>query len=137
MTDYVKPLPEIGEVNRRFWEATREGRLELQRCTDCGHLRFPINDICPECLSRAHTWQPLSGDGEVFSYVVFHQVYNKAFVDDVPYNVALIQLDEGPRMFSNIVGTPNEQVSVGDRVRVVFDPVTDTVTLPRFELVKR
>ena len=132
MTGYEKPLPEITDANRPFWEGLRAGRLLLQECDRCGHVRYPISHVCPECLEAGHQWVAMSGRGEVFSYVVFHQVYNKAFADDVPYNVALVQLDEGPRMFSNVVGVPNDQVSVGTRVRIVFDPVTEEVTLPRF-----
>jgi len=65
---------------------------------------------------------------------VFYQLYNKAFQKDVPYNVALVQLEEGPRMFSNVVGVDNDAVKVGDKLEVVFDPVTPEVTLPRFKL---
>jgi uncharacterized OB-fold protein len=132
MTSYAKPLPQITDENRAFWEGTRAGRLLMQRCDACSHLRFPISIVCPECLSPDHSWKPVSGTGEVFSYVVFHQIYDRTFADDVPYNVALVQLDDGPRMFSNIVGVPNDAVQVGTRVQVVFDAVTDEITLPRF-----
>lgn len=132
MTDYTKPLPEIGEENREFWDGARAEELRMQRCASCGHIRYPIGRVCPECLEEGHEWVPLSGRGEVYSSIVFHQVYNKAFADDVPYNVSLIQLDEGPRMFSNVVGVPPSEVRVGDRVRVVFDAVTEEVTIPRF-----
>ena len=133
-TSSTKPLPELSEENRPFWDGCRAGELRMQRCSACGHLRYPIAPLCPACLDEAHEWEALSGRGEVYSYVVFHQVYNQAFADDVPYNVALIQLDEGPRMFSNVVGVPNDAVSVGDRVVVVFDPATEEITIPRFEL---
>ena len=132
MSGYSKPLPEMGEETRAFWEGTRSGQLVLQRCVRCAHIRYPISAYCPECLEQGHDWVPLSGRGEVYSSIVFHQVYDKAFADDVPYNVSLIQLDEGPRMFSNVVGVPPGEVRVGDRVRAVFDPVTEEVTIPRF-----
>lgn len=132
MTHYEKPLPEIGEENGPFWEGTRNEQLLLQRCTSCAHLRYPVSRYCPECLEEGHEWTAVSGRGEVYSSIVFHQTYDKAFAGDVPYNVSLIQLDEGPRMFSNVVGLPPDEVEVGDRVRVVFDPVTEQVTLPRF-----
>lgn len=133
---YDKPVPTIDDDNRQFWEAARERRLDLQRCGQCGELRYPISPYCPNCLSNEFTWEPVSGRGTVFSYIVFHQVYNKAFADDVPYNVALVQLDEGPRMFSNIVNVDNNEVKVGDRVTVVFDDVTPELTIPRFEPVR-
>lgn len=133
-TEYVKPLPVIEDWNRPFWDALRGGELRMQKCTDCGRIRYPISSICSDCLSAEHEWIPLSGRGSIMSYIVVHQVYNKAFADDVPYNVALIQLDEGPRMFSNIVGVPNDVPKVGDRVTIVYDPVTADVTIPRFKL---
>jgi uncharacterized OB-fold protein len=132
MSEYSKPLPEITDDNRPFWDGLRKEQLRLQQCARCAHIRYPISHVCPECLEAAHEWVPVSGKGEVYSYIVFHQVYDKAFAGDVPYNVALVQLDEGPRMFSNVVGVPNDEVAVGTRVRIVFDRVTEEVTLPKF-----
>jgi uncharacterized OB-fold protein len=134
MSQYNKPLPEITDENREFWEGAKRGRLRMQKCGACAHIRFPISHVCPRCLSAEFAWTDLSGRGEVFSYVVFHQVYNKAFEKDVPYNVALVQLEEGPRMYSNIVGVDNDAVKVGDKVEATVDAVTPEVTLPRFRL---
>ena len=128
MSDYAKPLPTITGDNVGFWDGTRRGKLCMQKCGACGHIRFPISSVCPRCLSLAFEWAELSGRGVVFSYVVFHQVYDPAFKDDVPYNVALIQLEEGTRMYSNVVGVDNDMVKVGDKVEVVFDPVTPEIT---------
>ena len=130
---YDKPLPELTEENRPFWDALRErSTLTMQKCGACGHIRYPLARICPECLTPGGTWTPLSGRGAVLSRIVFHQVYNPAFAADVPYNVVLVQLDEGPRMFSNVVSVPNDEVVVGMRVRLHCDPVTPEVTIPRF-----
>ena len=134
MSDYLKPLPVIGDENRPFWDGCRSQQLRMQQCDDCGLIRFPINHVCPSCLSEAHHWQTLSGRGTVFAYVVIHQVYDAAFAGDVPYNVALVQLEEGPRMYSNVVGVPNDAVKVGDALEVVFEAVTPEVTIPRFRL---
>lgn len=128
----TKPLPTITGANAPFWEGTRAAELRMQQCQDCKHIRFPINAVCPDCLSENSEWVALSGRGEIFSYVVFHQVYNKAFADDVPYNVALVQLEEGPRMFSNIITADNGIPKVGMPVEVTFEKVNDEVTLPRF-----
>ncbi len=133
MTEYNKPLPTLNDENRPFWDACRAGELRLQKCT-CGHLRYPINRFCPVCLSDQCVWTPVSGRGTVFAYVVFHNAYHPGFKGDLPYNVALVQLEEGPRMYSNVVGTPNDQVRVGDALEVVFDPVTPDITIPRFRL---
>lgn len=136
MSDYDKPLPTLTDDNRPFWDSCRAGRLSLQRCA-CGHLRYPISPFCPRCLSGEFTWTPVSGRGTVFSYVVFHQAYHPGFKQDVPYNVALVQLEEGPRMYSNVVGVPNNAVKVGDALEVVFEPVTAEITLPRFRLARK
>lgn len=131
---YDKPLPTLDDANRPFWDATRAGRLDLQQCGDCAHIRYPISHVCPRCLSDRFAWTTLSGRGTVFSSIVFHQVYHPGFAKDVPYNVALIQLDEGPRMFSNVVGIAPSDVKVGQKVAVSFDPVTADVTIPRFKI---
>lgn len=132
--DTIEPvLPVITADNRGFWDAAHAGSLAMQRCGSCGHLRYPIAPVCPRCLSADFAWTPLSGKGSVLSFVVFDRAYNPAWASRVPYNVALIQLDEGPRMFSNVIGIPNEQVSVGMAVRVVFEPVPGKgISIPRF-----
>jgi uncharacterized OB-fold protein len=134
MSSYDKPLPEITDDNRGFWEAAANNELHLQKCGDCGQIRYPVAPICPNCLSGDFHWSRVSGRGTVFSLVVFHQVYHPGFKDEVPYNVAMIQLDEGPRMISNVVGNSGESVAAGTPVEVTFDPVTETVSIPRFRV---
>ena len=134
--EYLKPLPTLTESNRPFWAAARDERLCMQRCKSCQHVRFPISHVCPSCLSYEFEWQDLSGRGVIYSYIVYHQVYSQAFKMDVPYNVAMIQLDEGPRMYSNIIGVPNNVPKIGDAVEVAFESVTPEITLPRFKLTK-
>lgn len=131
---YTKPLPKLDDENRPFWEACKQGELQMQNCSNCGHVRYPIAIVCPRCLSDQFSWKVLSGRGEVYSALVFHQVYNKAFAEDVPYQVSLIQLEEGPRMYSNVIGVEPSSVKVGDKVEVVFDPVTPEISIPRFRL---
>jgi hypothetical protein len=125
-------MPEITDLNRPFWQSLTEHVLVLQQCDRCAHLRYPISEVCPECLSPDATWTPLSGRGTVFSTIVFHQVYHPAFADKVPYNVSLVRLAEGPIMVSNVVGPAPADVAVGDPVAVVFDHVTPDVVIPRF-----
>lgn len=132
MHEYTKPLPDVTDENRPFWDGLRERALRLQKCGDCGHLRYPISRWCPRCLGEEAEWVDLSGRGEVMSTIVFHQVYTKEFAGDVPYNVSLVRLDEGPQLFSNVVGIAPSDVAVGDKVEIVFDDVTADVTLPRF-----
>jgi uncharacterized OB-fold protein len=137
MTEYSRPLPEISERNRPFWDAAKQGELRMQRCTACGHIRFPINPVCTVCLADGTEWVALSGRGEIFAKLVYHRAFNAAFADTLPYNVVMVQLEEGPRMFSNVVDTPDDQFQVGDPVEVVFDAVTDEVTIPRFRISQR
>jgi uncharacterized OB-fold protein len=131
-TTYAKPLPHPSPESRPFWEACRRHELRLQRCRQCRQYWFPPSSLCPECMSTEFEWAPLSGRGEVFSFVVMHRVYHKGFADDVPYAVALIALEEGPRFLSNLVDCPLDQVRVGLPVEVVFDDVTPEHTLPKF-----
>lgn len=137
MTETVtRPLPQIDDGNREFWAGAARGELCMQRCLACGHIRYPISHLCPQCLSEDFSWQTLSGRASILSYVVFHQVYNRAFATEVPYNVVLVQLDEGPRMFSNVIDVPADRVpKVGDRVIAAFTTgLTDDVVLPQFRL---
>jgi len=132
MNEYNKPLPAINDENRPFWDGCRAHRLMMQKCRHCSHIRYPIQAVCPECLSEEVDWIVLSGRGEVLSRMVFHRAYHPGFKEDIPYNVVLVQLDEGPRIFSNVVGVDNAAVQVGMEVAVVFDDVTPEVTIPRF-----
>lgn len=106
-------------MNGPFWEAARAGELQLQRCMSCGALRYPVSDICPTCLSLAHQWEAVSGDGEVYSFGVFRHQYKPDW--PVPYTVALVKLVEGPTLISNVIGCHAEEVHVGMPVSVVFE----------------
>jgi hypothetical protein len=127
-----KPLPRPAPESVPFWEAAKNHRLELPRCNACGQFWFPPSQSCPHCLAADFAWTPVSGRGTVFSFVVFHRVYHPAYEGDVPYVVALIALEEGPRMLSNVVGIPPDQVRCDMPVKVVFDDVTEGVALPKF-----
>jgi uncharacterized OB-fold protein len=130
--DYLKPLPVIDNWNRPFWQAAHEGLLKVQCCTQCGHLFFPPGPVCPRCLSDALEWRQVSGRGVVESWVVFHQGYYKGFADELPYNVTMVRLDEGPCLFTNLVDIDNAAIRRGLPVEVVFDKATDEVTIPKF-----
>jgi uncharacterized OB-fold protein len=129
---YAKPLPQPSAESRPFWEACQRHEFRLQRCQACGQFWFPPGAVCPECLSERWEWTPTSGRGTVFSFVVMHRVYHKGFADDVPYPVALIALDEGPRFLTRLVDCRPEDVQVGMPVEVAFDDVTPERTLPHF-----
>lgn len=129
-----KPRPVLDELNSPFWEAARASYLSLQQCAGCRHVRYPISHVCPRCLSGDFTWSRMSGKGTVLSSIVFHQVYHAAFASEVPYNVSLVELDEGPRMLTNVIGVAPSLVTVGARVEAVFDPVAEDFYLPRFRI---
>ena len=129
---YDKPLPIINEDNAPYWGYARGHELRMQKCANCGYIRFPVSIVCPRCHSLEMEWTKLSGKGKVYSYVIYHQAYHPAYKDDIPYVVAIIQLDEGPRMESNITDCRLEDLRIGMPVELYFDDVTDDVSLPKF-----
>ena len=133
---YDKPLPRFDPFNRPFWQHAHEGKLAVQRCAGCGDRHFPPAAVCPRCLGAPQEWDVVSGNGTLMSWVTFHKAYWTGFAKDLPYDVCLVQLDEGPLLVSNLVGGAEGHVAVGDRVRVVFERVTDEITLPKFAPVK-
>jgi hypothetical protein len=118
-----KPLPRPSEDSAPFWEAAGKGELRMQRCGDCGHVRFPPALLCPRCLSPNAVWERLSGRGSVYSWVVVHQSQHPAFNPDAPYNVVIVELEEGPRLHGNLVDCANDAIRIGLAVEAVFAPV--------------
>jgi hypothetical protein len=136
MSDLVpKPKPRPAPESLPYWQAAREHRLALPKCEDCQKFWFPPSRTCPHCLSANFSFQNVSGKGKIFSFVTFHRVYRPAFTNDVPYVVALIELDEGPRLLSNIMGVTHDQVKCEMRVEVVFDDYDEDISIPKFKLV--
>lgn len=126
-----KPAPEPDEASKPFFDGALDGKLMLMRCTNCGTVRLPSRQHCDKCLSDGYEWVQSSGRGTLHTFGVMHQRYHPAFVPDIPYNVAVVELDEGPRMVTNIVEAANEDLRVGMPVEVVFEPRED-VALPKF-----
>lgn len=137
MAEYTKPLPIINEETRPYWEFCRKHELRMQKCGQCGHIRFPVSILCPKCHSIESKWEKLSGKGTIYSYTVYRVPYHPAFVSDVPYVLAIIQLAEGPRMESNIIGCQPEDVKIEMPVEVGFEDVTLEVSLPKFRPAQR
>lgn len=96
------PRPEITDLNRPYWDALQQGHLVYQRC-GCGHAWLPARTECPACLRPGAPWVRASGRGTLLSWVVYHTAYHPAFADRLPYHVALVQLEEGPRLLTRIV----------------------------------
>lgn len=129
---YRKPLPRPTTLSRPFWEAARRHELRVQRCTTCGHRWLPPSDRCPACLSKAYEWALASGRGKVWSWIVMWQRYFPAFEAEIPYNVAYVELEEGPRLMTNLVNCDPATIRCDMPVEVVFEDVTDEITLPKF-----
>ena len=134
VAEYRKPLPNPlhREASLPFWEGAKRHELVMPRCKMCDRLFFYPREACPECLSPEIDWVKVSGRGRLHSFTVIHQPANPAFQEDVPYIYAMIQLDEGPRMISNLVECPVEDARVDMPVVAVYDDVTPEVTLVKF-----
>jgi uncharacterized OB-fold protein len=129
MPDPKPPLPQPDALTAPFWEACRRGALEVPACADCGHCFLPAGPCCPRCWSTRLDPRELSGRGRVFSFAVYRRTYHAGM--PAPYVVALVELDEGPRLISNIVGCEPEDVSIDLPVAVCFEDSGD-FKLPRF-----
>jgi uncharacterized OB-fold protein len=127
-----RPAPPATELTEPFWAGGLSGELRLQQCANCGHIRYPISTICPVCWSADCDWTPLSGRGTVQSHIVFERAYHEAWAGQVPYVVALIELDEGPVLVSNVVGVQPSAVRVGQPVTVTFARRSAAAALPQF-----
>jgi uncharacterized OB-fold protein len=127
------PTPEITELNRPYWEALAQGHLMFQRCA-AGHAWLPARAHCPHCLRDAAGWTRASGRGRLVSWVVYHTAYHPAFADRLPYNVALVELDEGPRLITNMVDP--EDALAGDAPVVLQVDRENGVALARFRLAR-
>lgn len=132
-TDYQKPLPVKTSDNAPYWESARRHALELQQCTACGAFRYPPGQYCPRCLSDSYEWRPVSGKGTIYSFIIVYQRYDPSFAQDLPYNVAVVELEEGPRLITNVVGCRNEDLQVGMPVVITYEDVTEEFTLPKFQ----
>jgi len=127
-----KPSPVVTAEMAPFWAAARRHELVVQRCTACGSLRFPARELCRQCLGREAAWQPVSGRGKVFSFVVMHRANHPAFAAEVPYTVALVELEEGARLTAQLTDIPPQEVTIGMPVEVWWDTVAAEAVVPRF-----
>jgi len=136
MAEYSKPLPVIETWNAPYWQAAKRQEFVAQRCQACGYTHLPPGPVCTNCLSAEQGWVQLSGKGTIYAYGIYYQLWHPGFKADIPYNVALVQLAEGPQIISQVVGCKNEELDCGLEVEVVFEEATPEVTLPKFRLVR-
>lgn len=136
LADYRKPIPKPTPETKDFWEGCKRGELRLQRCTACGHVFFPPRGHCPKCAARSVESFTASGRARLYSYIINHRPA-PGFEQDAPYAIAVVQLEEGPRMMTNIVGCPQtpEALQLDMPLEVTFEPITDEISLPKFRPV--
>ncbi len=127
------PVPQPDPDAQPFWDYARAGELRIQSCGDCGGLRHPPRAMCPQCGSFEVEWVAVSGRATVYSYTVSHQAVHPALVDQVPFATVLVELEEGPRLTSNLLDVEHDEIEIGMAVEVAFHPLTDEVTLPLFK----
>ena len=135
MADYKKPLPVPDPLTKTYWESVKAHAMQMQQCDACNKFVFYPRNVCPHCGSRTLSWKPVSGKGKVYGFTISHQKGMPAFGEEVPYTIAVVELAEGVRMMTNLVGIepdPNK-IKVGMEVVVQYDDVTEAITLPKFK----
>jgi uncharacterized OB-fold protein len=129
---YLKPLPSIDEETRPWWEALQRHELYVQKCRDCGDLRYHPRAQCTNCLSPRTEWLRCSGRGKVYTFTATYQNPGAGFRESLPYIMAWVELDEGVKMLTNLVECRPEEAKIGMPVEVVYEDVTPQVTLAKF-----
>ena len=133
MTDDHCPTPRVTPETEQFWRATAENRLMISRCEECDLVYYYPRSSCPDCFSDQTTLQETRGTGEIYSYTVTS--YIAGWPDDeLPLVIAQVELDEGPRIFTNIVDCEREELAIGEPVKVAFERRTEDVSIPVFRL---
>jgi uncharacterized OB-fold protein len=129
-------IPVIYPEELPYWEGLKERKLKLQRCKSCEQIWFPIGPACPNCLSLEFDWALMSGRGVIHNYVVYHKAWTPWLEKRVPYAVIQVELDEGPRLTTNLLDYPVKEIKIGMRVEAVYEDVTAEITLLQFKPAK-
>ncbi len=127
-----KPIPVPTLETAPYWEGCRQHQLRIQRCNDCGQYQFFPRLYCSKCFGERVDWVNATGRASVVSFTVVCRPVSPAYANEVPYVVALVRLEEGPQMMTNIIGCAPEEVKIGMIVEVVFDDWTETISIPKF-----
>lgn len=132
MPERPRPAPEATPETQHFWDGTKRGELLLQKCDDCTNVYFPPRPFCPSCASKRVSVLQASGRGRLFSYVINHRQHPSF---DGPYAIAVVELEEGPRLMTNIVECPQtpEALVLDMPVEVTFESVNDAISVPLFK----
>jgi uncharacterized OB-fold protein len=132
LVEATRPEPPVSDVSQPFWDATRARQFVLQWCVTCDRPVFYPRAVCPGCLGDRLEWRPSRGDGLVYAVTVEHRPQDRRLASRAPYTVALVDLDEGVRLLTNIVGCDPATVTVGMPVAVAWEPLSDGRQLPVF-----
>ncbi|MFI5400195.1 MAG: Zn-ribbon domain-containing OB-fold protein [SAR324 cluster bacterium] len=127
-----KPVPTPSADSLEFFEGAKHGRLMVQRCADCGKHRFIARRRCDACGSARSAWVQASGRATLISYARVHQKFHPAFAAETPYPIATVELEEGPRLFTGLVGTEGKALRAGMPLHVVFEPAGPDWKIPKF-----
>ncbi len=133
---FKKPMPSPDGDSMALWEGLKEGKLLLQNCKDCGDVQYYRQEMCCKCLSDNVESFESTGRGTIHSYSVVHRAPGPAFKADVPYAVLLVELEEGPRMISSLVGSDPNEIDMDMKVELVTEKINDDIYLPRFKLAE-
>lgn len=129
------PAPVANADSQPYWNAARESRLLIRKCKACAALHFMSRYLCPICWSENLEWIESKGTGSIHSFSIIHRAPAPAFAKRVPYVIALIELDEGPRMVANVLGENALSVNIGDRVKVIFEDRGNGLMIPQFNRI--
>ena len=138
MTDRQgRPLPVADDLSQPFWEAAKQRRLVVQRCRECGYFNHPPRSACDACQSQQLQFEPVSGQGTIYSFTVMHQPNVAGFENQIPYINILVELEEQPLLFmvSNLPASDLDKIKIGGQVEVYFEEVDPDTTLPQFRPV--
>ena len=133
MAEWNKPLPTVSGETKPYWDSCRRGQLVIQKCDSCGKYQFYPRGICANCWSNDIQWHKAAGNGTVWTFTVTYQNRTPGFAEEVPYVLALVELEEGVRMFTNIVECEPRDVKIGMAVEVTFARANDQITIPYFK----
>jgi enoyl-CoA hydratase/carnithine racemase/uncharacterized OB-fold protein len=131
-SEYLKPIPAVQPWTEDFWRATKKHKLLIQKCRECNSLIFYPRKYCPQCWSAKLEWQEASGRAKVYTFAVMRDMVEPKFMPDLPYVLAMVDLQEGVRMMTQIVECDPEKVEIGMDVEVTFRDISDRHALPFF-----
>lgn len=133
--EYPTPKPQMNEDTKGFWKHLQEKRkLHVQQCKSCKTYSHPPRPVCHHCRKFELEWVPVTGKGVIYSFVVYHRSVHPGFI--VPYEVVLVELEEGVRIVSNMVDCGPENIEIGMPVELVVDQVFEDIALPKFKPIK-